>query len=185
MTPIGLMRPACLKPRSTARGVLRPALVPDLDIVYALGQDVWGEGMESDEYLTLCRNSIKYLTGQWHVLSLADGELVSAAITYELPILAGQSVLGVGSVATAPAQRNRGLASEALEALLTGYEEEFAIEQFLLFSDGHQRLYESKGFVPLPSSLQAYEQSVCMLRASASHRAQILQSMRARPVRHF
>lgn len=185
MAPTALIRPACLNPRQTARGVLRPAIPADLDAIYALGQDVWGEGMEPTEYRNLCRHSIKYLTGQWYVLVLADGDLVNAVITYELPLQAGKTTLGVGSVATTSGQRNRGLAGEALDTLLSGYTEQFEIEQFVLFSDAHQHLYESKGFVPLPPSLQAYEHSVCMLRASASRRAQILQSMQTHPVRRF
>ncbi len=185
MTAPGLMTPDCMTAVVSNRGILRPALPTEFDDIYALGRDVWGEGISEVEYLQLCRGSIKYKSGQWYLFERADGRIASAVITYFLAPVLEKTTLGVGSLATHPELRKNGFASEALAALLAGYSRQFSVEQFFLFAEINLHFYEKLGFIALPPALQAYQDSVCMLRAPAHHMPQILQSVKEQPVRHF
>lgn len=47
---------------------LRKATSKDMNIVYMMGYDVWGNNMSPKEYLVMCQGSSKYKLGQWYVL---------------------------------------------------------------------------------------------------------------------
>ncbi len=59
----------------------RLARPEELEAVYLLGYDAWGEGAAEASYLAECRASPKYARGRWWVL-VKDGAVVSALIVY-------------------------------------------------------------------------------------------------------
>lgn len=61
----------------------RPAIPADMDRIYMMGFDAWGEGSNQDDYLSGCRSSPKYAQGKWFVLE-HDQELLSSLIVYSL-----------------------------------------------------------------------------------------------------
>ena len=80
---------------------IRKATSEDMESVYMMGYDVWGENMPSDEYITMCNHSVKYKRGTWYVLEDLDTkELVSSLIVYELPSSEDRTSRGIGSIAT-------------------------------------------------------------------------------------
>ncbi len=60
---------------------VRKADLHELDTIYTMGFDVWGDGLTLDDYLTGCRKSEKYLSGTWYVLIEKD-RVVSSLIVY-------------------------------------------------------------------------------------------------------
>ena len=52
---------------------IRTASDSELELVYRMGFDVWGEGLGLDDYLAGCRASPKYAAGVWRVLAGDDG----------------------------------------------------------------------------------------------------------------
>lgn len=60
---------------------VRKAELHELDAIYTMGFDVWGDGLTLDDYLAGCRNSEKYLSGTWYVLVEKD-RVVSSLIVY-------------------------------------------------------------------------------------------------------
>jgi len=55
----------------------------ELDTIYLMGFDVWGEGLSRDEYLAGCQSSKKYQSGVWYVLSMKSRSLpLSSIATY-------------------------------------------------------------------------------------------------------
>lgn len=136
---------------------VREAAQADLDHVYMMGFDAWGEGQAENVYLEQCRASPKYKRGRWYVLEDERGELLSSLITYKL----GPGTAGIGSIATPPALRKRGLAARLIKDVLALLTREGAKTVFL-FSDIAPEFYESLGFRKLPASLQRYPKSACM-----------------------
>src|SRR5262249_3516385 len=139
--------------------VVRTASVEELDAIYAMGVDAWSERESLEAYLAGCRASAKYQRGRWFVL--ANGaELLSSLIMYSL----GESMAGIGSVATPPALRRRGHASALIRGVVTQLEQG-GIDTVFLFSDVAPGIYRRLGFEPLPAPLQRKAGSVCMLRS--------------------
>ena len=59
---------------------IRTASDSELELVYRMGFDVWGEGLGLDDYLAGCRASPKYAAGVWRVLA---GDVVDVAADIE------------------------------------------------------------------------------------------------------
>ena len=51
---------------------IREATDKDMEVVYMMGYDVWGDKMLSQEYVTMCQGSSKYKKGKWYVLEETD-----------------------------------------------------------------------------------------------------------------
>lgn len=178
--------PAPAFPAQSRDGLtLRSAAMSEMEAVYLMGKDAWGEGCAEAEYLRLCRESRKCRRGRWHVLTTADGGLLCAAIAYRLPPLAGRLTLGLGSLATVPEARGRGYASLALNGLLAGYRRHCRAEVFLLFADIEWRFYQRLGFMPLPQSLQAHGKAVGMARCAPELWEDVLLALAERPLGYF
>ena len=136
----------------------REAAQADMDPVYMMGFDTWGEGQAEGVYLEQCRASPKYKTGRWYVLADEHGALLSSLITYQL----GPGAGGIGSIATPAALRNRGLATRLIKDVLALLTLEGAQAVFL-FSDIAPEFYEKLGFRKLPARLQRCPKSTCMV----------------------
>jgi predicted N-acetyltransferase YhbS len=137
---------------------VRLAHPSEMDDIYLMGFDVWGEGESQAEYLNACSSSPKYARGRWYVLADDEGRLASSLITYRL----APDTFGLGSIATAGALRRQGLAARLIDGVLRAMKRDGARAVFL-HSDIDQRYYEKLGFEPLPDLYQIKKGTVCMV----------------------
>jgi N-acetylglutamate synthase-like GNAT family acetyltransferase len=140
-----------------------------MDAVYRMGYDVWGGGDSLDVYLEWCRASPKYRKGEWFVLEQPDGKVVSALLAHRFPQGAG-----IGSIATDPARRKNGCASQLIEGVLNVIAKR-GVEHVFLYSDIAPKFYERFGFTSLPAEHQYHPPSTCMVRTRS------LQALLAQP----
>ncbi|MFD6211426.1 GNAT family N-acetyltransferase, partial [Peribacillus sp. NPDC060253] len=102
---------------------IREATDKDMEVVYMMGYDVWGDNMLSQEYVTMCQGSSKYKKGKWYVLEETDTkELLSSLIVYELNLSEDLLVRGIGSIATPLHLRQKGYASILIEEVINKLE---------------------------------------------------------------
>jgi predicted acetyltransferase len=142
--------------------VIRPATEKDLEAVYLMGYDAWGDGKPVAEYLAACRASKKYRAGTWYVLEEAS-RLLSSLIVYRLDDRDGETAFGIGSIATVPTERKNGHGTTLIVGLLA------ALDQTATTIYLHDELggfYERFGFRALPQEFQRRATSVCMIRCS-------------------
>jgi len=135
----------------------------EYEAVYAMGYDVWGEGMEPEQFLEGCRVSPKYARGRWFVVR-EKGQVVSSLLVHNFDSWNGAVVRGVGSLATRPERRRAGWAASLLEQVveLLIKKEEAAV--VLLYADISPHYYEQRGFHALDAAYQARDDSVLMVR---------------------
>jgi predicted N-acetyltransferase YhbS len=140
---------------------VRRAGIADLNTIYMMGFDAWGEGRTQAAYLELCRGSAKYAKGQWFVRD-AEQQSVSSLILYadEFDLPAG--CCGIGSVATAPEHRGKGHASR-LVTTVVGELEASPTRGVYLFSEIGSDFYAKLGFEPVRIE-QPYAECICMVR---------------------
>jgi len=131
--------------------IVRPAVTKDMDAIYLMGIDVWGEGQTEEEYLADCRNSIKYKLGEWHCLT-EDGVIVSSLITYQNQFGLADRYVGMGSIATYPDHRRKGYAGCLIQNCIDRCTEEKCLG-LLLFSDVESSYYERFGFTAAESEM--------------------------------
>jgi ribosomal protein S18 acetylase RimI-like enzyme len=136
----------------------RLADTADMTAIYMMGYDVWGDGRPQSPYLEQCYGSQKYKRGQWYVLADSRGNPLSSLITYKLE----PNVSGIGSIATPPEMRKRGLASRLISDVLELLKRD-GVKTVFLFSDISPEFYEKFGFIRLPKELQRYPDSTCMV----------------------
>jgi len=136
---------------------VREAARAEMPAVYLMGFDVWGEGKPEASYLEQCGASPKYRTERWYVLADGQGAPLSSLVVYQL----GPGVAGIGSIATPPGLRRRGLAARLIKDILELLAREGAKTVFL-FSDIAPGYYEQFGFRILPAEFQRYPGSTCM-----------------------
>ena len=163
---------ACSPPKSL-KSLIRTAAASDLDAIYRMGYDAWGDGRTLEDYLAACRASKKYAAGVWWVHPQDDGMLASALLTHEIPLPTGAPAIGLGSIATAPDMRGQGHASRLIREVLSRHEHAAGTEVFFLFSDIAPKFYERFGFValrPCPLKLS----SILMARGNRQKLAALL-----------
>jgi N-acetylglutamate synthase-like GNAT family acetyltransferase len=156
----------------------RKAVPEDMDGIYLLGRDVWGKEHDIDAYLAECRGSLKYKTGEWFLAEGEGARLLGALIVYRF----SAESAGIGSIATAPAERRKGYASRLIEAVLQRLDEE-GVRHVFLFSDIAPRFYERFGFKPLPDERQTRAGTVCMVRTRTLH--ELLAELDFQPPAYF
>lgn len=125
--------------------LVRPAGPADLDATHRMGYDAWGEGRTLDAHLAACRAAPKYAAGVWWVGAREDGVPECSLLAHEIPLPEGAPACGLGSIATAPERRGRGLASRLIAEVLAR-REAAGVEVFFLFSDIAPAFYERFGF---------------------------------------
>jgi predicted acetyltransferase len=76
--------------------------------------------------------------------------------------------IGIGSVATPPAFRRNGYASQLIRDFLAMKPLE-AVRAVFLFSEVKPEFYGKLGFVALPPELQKYPKSLCMVRCDPDY----------------
>ncbi|OED71315.1 GNAT family N-acetyltransferase [Vibrio splendidus ZS-139] len=130
---------------------LRKAELHELDTIYTMGFDVWGDGLSLDDYLTACRNSEKCLSGTWYVL-VAKDNVVSSLIVYRDMFSLAKGCCGIGSVATQQELRHKGYASELINLVRTELFTRHNCKALYLHSDIEHQFYNKLGFVNVGSS---------------------------------
>lgn len=128
---------------------IRTASASELERVYRMGYDVWGEGLALDAYLAGCRASPKYAAGTWWVSEGDDGVPLSSLLAHEITLPSGPAAAGLGSIATPPELRGRGHASSLIAGFLRARENSHGTEVFFLFADIAPAFYERFGFAAL------------------------------------
>ncbi|MFN7906111.1 MAG: GNAT family N-acetyltransferase [Pseudobdellovibrionaceae bacterium] len=139
--------------------IARKATSDEMDQIYMMGFDVWSDGSTQAEYLAGCRASLKYKSGTWYVLESSD-QLVCSLITYNL----GLNEIGIGSIATPIHFRKRGYASTLIKKVIDDLDVVLDMPTYFLYADISPKFYERFGFAIVPSELQKYKESSCMIR---------------------
>ena len=130
---------------------VRKAELDELDTIYTMGFDVWGDGLTLDDYLIGCRNSEKYLSGTWYVLVKKD-RVVSSLIVYSDMFGLAKGCFGIGSVATPQELRYQGYASELINLVKTELFARHTCKALYLHSDIEHQFYNRLGFVGIVGS---------------------------------
>ncbi|MBU2899143.1 GNAT family N-acetyltransferase [Vibrio hepatarius] len=124
---------------------LRKAKASELDSIYAMGFDVWGDDLPFQDYLSHCRQSKKYQSGAWYVL-VDNKTIVSSAIVYQGAFGLEEGCFGIGSLATPPYQRQKGYASKLVALLKDELFGRQKCQALYLHSDIHHEFYTKLGF---------------------------------------
>ena len=181
---INLLKPAAqLPPLNINNWVLRGANHHDMDDIYLLGLDAWGDG-DLAAYMAGCRGSAKYQRGSWYVLE-HDGQIVSAIICYSLPTIAQLTIIGLGSLATRPDQRQKGYASTLLNAIMAHYQRQQHTDVFMLFDETGGHFYQRAGFQRLPAHLQSQHGASGMIHCREQHIASIHAHFKSSQISYF
>ncbi len=130
---------------------LRTAQAHELDAIYAIGFDVWHEGLCYEQYLAECRSSKKYQAGTWYVL-IDNEQIVSSLIVYHGLFGLKEGSLGIGSVATPHDFRGQGYASHLIRLLTTELLNHHGCNALFLHSDIDPKFYARLGFVQIEGS---------------------------------
>lgn len=138
--------------------VVRPARPEELEAVFLLGYDAWGDGAPLGDYLAECRASAKYASGRWTVVAV-QGAVAGAVIVYRAGFGLPAGAWGAGSLCVDPAVRRLGLAKALMRSVL-----EREPGTAFLWADVLPGFYRSLGFTPLPESRQTRPGSLLMAR---------------------
>ena len=130
---------------------LRKAEAHELDFIYLMGFDVWGDGLSSEDYLVGCRNSKKYSVGTWYVLVEKD-QVVSSLIVYSGMFDLKEGSFGIGSVATPRELRQQGYASKLVDLIKSELFDRNYCNALYLHCDIGQQFYMKLGFVRIHGS---------------------------------
>ncbi len=125
---------------------VREAQCHELDAIYAMGFDVWGDGISYEEYLVGCRESQKYQAGTWYVL-IDNEQILSSLIVYQNKFGLKDDCFGIGSVATPNRLRRRGYASNLVNLVKTELFAHRNCKAIFLYSDIDQQFYSKLGFI--------------------------------------
>jgi predicted N-acetyltransferase YhbS len=130
---------------------LRKSEAHELDLIYSMGFDVWGDSLSLEEYLTGCRNSEKYLSGTWYVL-VENDQIVSSLIVYSGMFDLKEGSFGIGSVATPLELRHKGYASRLVNLVKVELFGNQDCKALYLHSDIEHQFYIKLGFVSIQGS---------------------------------
>jgi GNAT superfamily N-acetyltransferase len=150
--------------RFTPIGRIRVVEPEDEPQVIAFGYDAWGKGQSLEEFIQSYRENLHHLRGTRYLLEKIDGTPVSNLNVIRF----ARGVLGIASVATAPAHRGQGHARLLIKAVMNLKRfESGADPRFLLFSEVPAQVYEPCGFRILEEEHQRFKPSVAMATGSA------------------
>lgn len=125
--------------------IIREEKIDEMDEVYFMGMDVWGQEYSLDEYMSECRGAHKYPNGTWYILE-KNQKLLSSIIIYSLPPLDSLLAVGIGSLATKYDERLRGYSSKLLKSIIEAYQKKFNISVFVLFAEINTKFYKKFDF---------------------------------------
>ena len=126
----------------------RLAVAEDMNSIYSMGFDAWGENATTEEYINACTNSEKYKLGKWYCIE-GDNEILSSIIIYFGSSGLVEKYCSFGSIATSPNHRNKGYASHLIAESVKNLVQEQYLGIFL-FSEVGTSLYSKHGFCQVP-----------------------------------
>ena len=136
----------------------------DEPTVLAFGHDAWGEGRDLQSFVESYGRDTNHLRGTRYLLENLAGTSLCNLNTLRFK----RSLMGIASVATAPAERGHGYARLLLKAVMELKRMENGEDvRFLLFSEVNPRIYEDCGFQVLGAEHQHFKPSIAM--ASGAH----------------
>jgi GNAT superfamily N-acetyltransferase len=149
--------------RFTPIARMRVVQPEDEPIVLMFGHDAWGKGRPPGEFIADYQTHNKnHLRGTRYLLETLEGVILCNLNTIRF----ARGIIGIASVATAPAHRRKGCAPQLLTAVmeLLRFQNEGEVRElrFLLFSEVPPRIYEPCGFRVLPPVHQHWEPSIAM-----------------------
>ncbi|EGQ9206979.1 MULTISPECIES: GNAT family N-acetyltransferase [Vibrio] len=124
----------------------RKAKPHELDAIYSMGFDVWGDDLAYEEYLVGCHHSKKYQAGTWYVL-IDNEQILSSLIVYKNMFGLKEDCAGIGSVATPNSLRGRGYASNLVNLVKIELFSNHNCKTVFLHSDINHKFYSRLGFV--------------------------------------
>ena len=139
-------------------GRLRFVQPEDMRAVLAFGYDAWKHGKTFEQYCADKDDDPNHVRGTRYLLEDLAGQPVSALNVLRFR----ESLIGLASVATSPAQRGKGYASLLLRAVMELHRFAQPDVRFLLFSEVRPTIYERHGFHVLPPEHQHFPPSVAM-----------------------
>jgi len=140
--------------------LIRKVKTEELDSVYLMGYDVWGEGLSHNDYLVECRNSSKYKLGCWYVLAVND-KPVASLVVYSGQFGLTEHCYGIGSVATDYEMRGKGYASYLVQSVTHKLLNEEKARAVFLHSDISTDFYVKLGY-------QCIQSTSCMMHLEPS-----------------
>lgn len=149
--------------RFTAVARLRLVHPEDLRTVLGFGFDAWNKGKTFDQYCADKERDPHHVRGTRYLLEDLSGQPVSALNVLRFR----ESLIGLASVATTPAQRGKGYASLLLRAVMELHRFAQLDTRFLLFSEVRPTIYERHGFHVLPPEHQRFPQALAMATGDA------------------
>lgn len=165
-----------LRPQDMFEGALedgRPRFKPvarirlvhpeDLPVVLAFGHDAWGQGKPLAEFIAGYEQSRNHLRGTRYLLETPAGVPVAGLNTLNFR----RGVMGLASVATAPAHRGKGYSALLVRGVMELQRFLHGDLRFLLFSEVPPSVYERHGFRVLPAEHQRFLPSVAMATGEA------------------
>ena len=141
---------------------VRKAREEDLNAIYMMGFDAWGDEYTGPDYLKACGESAKYIKGIWYVLE-QNYLPISSLIVYVKQFSLPDKCAGIGSIATVPGYRKRGYGALLIKNVIQLLKEQ-DIDAIYLFSDIAPHYYQKFGF-ELICAEQPYEDTHCMVLA--------------------
>lgn len=164
--------------------VIRTATLDDMNSIYTMGYDAWGDGLELNKHLFFCNNSEKYKKGTWYILEERNC-ILSSIICYSLPSIYDISTIGIGSLSTVSDKRRNGFARILLDAVKKEYRNQFKTRVFILYSDINPDYYKISGFEPLPDFLQKKKDTTCMVNCNDIDMETIIKNFRKNAPLYF
>jgi len=138
--------------------IFRQADQEEISLLFKQGYQEWSKNRTFEQYCI--DNSKEDALGTRYVME-KNGEIVSSTIVIRLEKINEREVYGIGSVLTPQNHRGNSYAAELLRNCLNLVYEDNNI--IFLYSDINPSFYEKMNFRILPTPLQKYEKSICMV----------------------
>ena len=162
----------------------RAAHADEMERVYIMGYDAWGEGKLVEDYLDECRKSSKYRLGSWFVLNVRTA-LVASLIVYSFEDWGDSLVRGIGSVAADPSFRKMGYGHQIVRSATNRLIERDGVRVIFLYSDIGSSFYEDVGYLPLSTPYQKTSGSTLMARMHPALDESLMEKYRDRIPKYF
>ena len=138
--------------------IFRQANQEEISLLFTQGYQEWSKNRTFEQYCI--DNSKEDAIGTRYVIE-KNGEIVCSTIVLRLEKINQKEVFGIGSVLTPKNHRGNNYATELLKNCMNLVDGDNKI--IFLYSDINPSFYERLDFKALPTPLQRYEKSLCMV----------------------
>ena len=138
--------------------IIREAKKEEIPLLFEQGYQAWSKNRTFIQY---CIDNSKEDTFGTRYVMEKNREIVSSMIVLKFDSFNGNHVYGIGSVLTPKTHVGNGYATRLLRKCVEWVSEDKNI--IFLYSDINPSFYEKLNFSLLPTHLQKYEQSPCMV----------------------